>query len=307
MAIGRPTKKRYFSSGEKLLDALKLSGLTWGNNTRLENHVLNNKRWLQFHLPKSANTLVEDIKHGIPQDRLVSYAKFFGVDPRYFVDDAVVPHSKEFECEILQQKYKLMDDLTFPVLETAKKFCDTFHEQNGKMKNSRLFSYLDGVYIVYLKEFRSDLVIKCAVRIYTHDGVFLLADGYLNYHDIDTFLYAVIFKWSTFLHINYYTKNCSVIGYMIAQDPTCSASSLYKTPLTLDVYGIAGSFSSPDIPDRFHGYAEKQRIPEDVRLLDFYHALCKEVSREPSLDKTSRDYKKIFERIQHVQNRDCVP
>lgn len=307
MAIGRPTKKRYFSSGEKLLDALKLSGLTWGNNTQLETHISNNKRWLQLRLPKSTNTLVEDIKHGIPQDRLLPYAKFFGVDPRYFVDDTIELRSKEFECEILQKKYALTDSITFPFLEVDRNFCAAFYDQNGKNRNFKLYKYLEGVYISYVKGIEKNEITKCIVKIYIVDDTFLLIDGYLKYYGVDVFLCGVVFKWSTFIHINYYTKNCAVVGYIIAQDPTCSASILYRNPMTLELFGLAGSFASSIVPDRFHGYAEKQIVPKDMPLDAFYHALCDQVAQAPSAEGSTREYEKIFNRFRRIRGEHPAP
>lgn len=303
MAIGRPTKKRYFSSGEKLLDALKLSGLTWGSNTMLENHISNNKRWLQLHLPKSSNTLVEDIKHGIPQDRLFGYAKFFGIDPRYFVDDTIPAHAKEFEYEILQKKYKLAENIPFPVLGEDKKFYSSFHEQNGKNKSAKLYNHIKGVYIVYLKEVANNSIVKCATKVYDVDNIFLLVSGFLKYYNVDTYVYGIIFKWSTFIHINYYTQDCAVVGYMIAQDPTCSASILYGKPMMLELFGLAGSFSSTSVPDRFHGYAEKQNIPAGKDIESAYRALCSQVARSSSADQTAREFERIADRIRHQRKR----
>lgn len=307
MSIGRPKKQRNPQTGEKLLHALKLCGLTWGSKTTLPNHVLNTKRWLQFGLPKSSNTLVEDIKNGIPSDRLTRYSNFFDVDPMLFLDADTKSFSKEFECAILQNKNKLTTNISFPVLDADKMFCHALHDQNTAANTFRLFSFISGVYLVYLKELHSDIIAKCAVHIHGYDTSFIMADGYFNYFDIDILLNCTIFKWSTFLHINYYTQNNSLVGYMITQDPMCSLYSLYKQPLTLDLYGLAGSITSSSVPDRFHGFAEKQQTPEYMSQTDHYLELCNTVSTAPPLDASSPDYERVFRKIVTIQNNTPTP
>jgi len=304
VAIGRPIKKRYFFSGEKLLYALKLNGLTWGTNTQVGTHVLNNTRWSQHCLPRSANTLIEDIKHGIPQDRILNYAKFFCIDPKYFIDDSISPDSKEFENEIIQQRYLMETEIQFPILSVDNRFSKAFYEQNHRLKDSKLYDLLEGVYIIYFQEVKSKTISKCVTHMQALNELFLSAKSYASYYNIDTFIYSIIFKWSTFLHINYYSHNCSIIGYMIAHDPTCLVSSLYKKPLTIDLYGIAGGFASSSIPDRFHGYAEKQEVPDDMDDADYYRELCVSVSRSPTVEEGDAQYAAIQARIQRIQNAD---
>jgi|GEM_PF-3185804 len=305
MSIGRPKKQRNPNTGEKLLHALKLSGLTWGNKTGLENHVLNTKRWLQFDLPKSANTLVGDIKNGIPRDRLAKYSNFFDVDPMIFIDEEIPPFSKEFECAILQNKYKITTNATFPSLGADKMFCHALHNQNSNGSILKLFGFISGVYLVYLKGTHSNLIVKCTVNIHGYDNSFIIAEGYLKYIDIDILFNCVLFKWATFLHINYYTQNYSILGYLIAQDPTCSPYSLYKDPLTLELYGISGSITSTSVPDRFHGFAEKQRVPENMSQTDFYLALSDTVSTSPPMDASSPDYGRVLSKIIAIQENNA--
>jgi hypothetical protein len=307
MSIGRPKKNRNANTGEKLLHALKLSGLTWGNKTSLPNHVLNTKRWIQFELPKSTNTLVGDIKNGIPSDRLTKYSNFFDVDPMLFIDDDIQPYSKKFECEILQRKHKITTNVKFPVIDVDKMFCHVLHDQNDHDKNIKLYEAISGVYLIYLKELRSNIIAKSVVHVHSYNNSFIIADGYLKYLDIDILFNSILFKWSTFLHINYYTQNCSIVGYMIAQDPTCLPYSLYKDPLTLELYGLAGSITSPSVPDRFHGFAEKQKIPEHISQTDYYLELCNCVSTSPVMDASSPEYEKIRSRIVAIQDKSPMP
>jgi hypothetical protein len=287
MSVGRPVKQRNPGSGEKLLRALKLSGLAWGNTSNLKNHVLNNNRWSQCNLPKSSNTLVNDIKNGIPEDRLAKYAKFFDVDPVFFIDDNISPYSKEFECEVLQSKHKLATNASFPALEVDKMFCHVLHEQNDPDRNFKLYTLLSGIYRVSLKEMQSSAMVNGVIHVHSHNKSFFIADGYLKYADVEILINSIIFKWSTFLHIHYYTQNCSVVGYMIAQDPSCSPYSLLKEPLTLELFGLAGSMISTSVPDRFHGYAEKLNTPEAMSQTDYYLALCDKTAATNAVDASS--------------------
>lgn len=302
MSLGRPKKQRNPRTGEKLLHALKLCGLTWGSRKTLPNHILNTQRWLQLGLPKSSNTLVVDITNGIPSDRLTRYATFFDVDPRLFIDEDTKTFSKEFECAILQNKRKLTMNTSFPVLDANKMFFHSLHDQNSPEKVFRLFESISGVYFAYLKELHSDIIAKCCIHVHGYEDSFIVADGFLKYLNIDISFSCMIFKWSTFLHINYYTHNLSVAGYMLTNDPACSLYSLHKKPFTLDLYGLAGSITSSSVPDRFHGFAEKQDIPENRSQAAYYLDLCDSVSRNPLLDASAPDYERVLHKIVAIQH-----
>lgn len=302
MTLGRPKKQRNPRTGEKLLHALKLCGLTWGSKKTLPNHILNTQRWLQFGLPKSPNTLVGDIKNGIPSDRLTRYSSFFGVDPTLFIDEDTKPCSKEFECSILKNKHKLTVGTSFPALDANLTFSHSLHEQNSCEKTFGLFNTISGVYLAHLKEVHSNVIAKCAINIHSYESSFIVADGYLKYFEVDIPFSCLIFKWSTFLHINYYTHNLSVAGYMLANDPASSLYSLHKKPLTLDLYGLAGSITSSSVPDRFHGYAEKQDVPGNIGPSAYYPELCDIVSKNPLLEASSPGYECVFRKILAIQN-----
>lgn len=88
---------------------------------------------------------------------------------------------------------------------------------------------------------------------------------------------------------------------MIAQDPTCSASILYRKPMTFELFGIAGSFSSTTVPDRFHGYAEKQNVPENRTVEEYYQALCDQVAHATSPRQAAAEYADLANRVRHAR------
>ncbi|NMC50529.1 MAG: hypothetical protein GYA47_14055 [Desulfovibrio sp.] len=278
MSLGRPHKKRVPGSGEKLLHALKLCGLSWDARRRTASHVLNFKRWRELGLPRSSNTIIEDIKNGIPRDRLVHYSKFFDVDPMIFANGDISPSSKEFEYEVLQSRRKISLDVSLPVLGIEKSFCNAYYEQNDFTKISKLYAILSGVHMLYLKELHSDIIYRSVINVYNNSGSHLFADGHLTYFNAAFSFKCLIYKWNTFLHVNYYSVDYSIIGYMIAQDPLCSPYISSSFPLSFKLYGISNSITSSAVPDIFLGLTEKYNIPLDMSQHAFYARVCEEVS-----------------------------
>lgn len=303
MAVGRPRKIRHPSSGQKLLHAMKLCGLTWGNRTDQKNHVLNTERWIQFDLPRSANTIVSDIREGIPQDRIVRYAKFFNVDPMLFSDDDIVMLSKDFESKVLQSRYQFSTNACFPVLEIDKFFCHKLYEKNDPDNVAKFFMLISGVYMFYINEVTTNEVCKCALSVNDQKQSFLLGDGYMKMFGLDILIKFVMFKWSTFLHINYYTQDGLVVGYMVAQDPCSSPYLQSRNPLKLELFGVSGSIVSTGIPDRFQGYAEKCEIPAGVGQANYYAALCDEIAASPTINSQSPTFSPIWNQIMDIKDR----
>jgi len=297
MKIGRPPKNRISGTGEKLFHALKLCGLSWGTRINSPNHVLNNERWLHLELPRSTKTLMQDIRDGISEDRLVKYLTFFDVDANYFIDSHVNCCSEEFKNAILNSRKIFAQNASFHFSGDDALVNSELYKQNNSDAIENLFGVMSGIYLVYLKDISLDIVLKVAMFISKKEKFHLRAILKSKIFDIDLNAEAMIFKCGTFLHMNYYTQCCYIVGYMVMQDPTCVPYLLYHKPLTFDLYGISSGIVSTAVPNRFYGFAEKQFVPVGRGSVEHYLHFCQEIENSPKIMVSDPCYNKILERI----------
>ncbi|MBI4958256.1 MAG: hypothetical protein HY915_02045 [Desulfovibrio sp.] len=185
MPFGRPQKNRLPGTGEKLQAALQIAGLTWSSaSASSNNHVLNNKRWTRCGLPRSINTLMNDIRSGIPTERLDSYSSFFSVSADMFINPGITPYSSEFSCEILKSKHKIYVVNTMPLHSEDPQFCHLLMQYNDESSINGLYEVLRGVYILYLREESDPTIFTAAIHVHSIDRNHLLASGYLKLHGI---------------------------------------------------------------------------------------------------------------------------
>ncbi len=300
MERGRPKKVRLPGSGAKLHTALQLSGLCWGKNGVQPNHVCHNSRWKECNLPRSTNTILEDIHTGIPVDRLNDYASFFNVSPRLFSEVGMEEYSSEFSCEILKNKYIIHSSIT-----EHNNIVDPIYHYAVASNNeisyiNRLFNCLNGVYDIYIKQLQYDYVQRCIIFIDTMEKSCLRFNGKMWYDSIGLTLTGAILRWSTFLHITYYTADCHVLGYMLTPDPLQSLLIEGRDPLCLDLFGLAGSLTSPLIPDRYYGFARQRPRQDAEHMGAAYAQACHDLAVQPVIRDSDPAYAELLERIEKV-------
>jgi hypothetical protein len=303
MGFGRPQKIRLSGTGEKLQAALQIVGLTWSStNVSSTNHVLNNRRWKRCGLPRSINTLMNDIRSGIPAERLDAYSSFFSINADMLLNTGVSPYSSEFSCEILKCKHKIFSVNTMPLHSEDPHFCHLLTQYNDESFLNTLYAALRGLYVLYLREESDQTIFMAAIHVHSTDKNHILGTGYLKLHGIDINLRCRIFRWASFLHINYLSEDYHVLGYMMACDPTASMASARREPLNLPLFGLAGSVSSLRIPDRFHGYAEKIPIPDGELSSSAYTSLCEQIHSNPYIDSQNPMHADVYNKISVVRH-----
>ncbi len=272
MAQGRPKTIRVDGTGEKLYMALKLSGLSWGAHIG-PNHIAGNGRWLECGLPRSVNTVIEDIRSGIPVNRLGSYAAFFHVPPRLFVDTGIRACDAAFSCEILKNKGRVANSVSMDESLQDSRILRCIVEQNSVAENYPLFQLLFGVYRIYYRRLGTDTVFQGAARTERQTNTGILTAGTLVVAGIPVEISGTIFRWNKSIHLQYLSDDYQVLGTMMAPDPTQSVLLRRRDPFCLKFQGLAGSLEATPEPDRFEVCAVKQPVPEGRGLTEFYEEL----------------------------------
>lgn len=302
MAGGRPRKMRVPGSGEKIQAALRTAGLTWSSaNVFAPNHVLHNKRWKRCGLPMSATTVASDIRLGSPVDRLGQYAAFFGLTPEMLSDAGLDPYGAQFSCEVLKNKHKAVTVNPLPLHTEDPTFCHLLTTYNSRENVSGSFEVLGGLFRLYLQEMTNEPIFMAVVYVHGQETNHLVFRGYTRMHGVDVHIEGRLFRWGTFLHVNYFSADGQVLGYMITHDPSMLAVATYRKTLRLPLVGLAGGLLSPVVPDRFYGYAEKISPENDASDSAEFERLCGLIRQDPVVDPADPEHQEVLRRITLVR------
>lgn len=296
MGQGRPKNRRAAGSGEKLYAALKLCGLSFGARPT-PGHISVNSRWAECGLPRSVNTVGEDIRSGIPVGRIGAYAAFFQVPPDLFLDETVTAFCRDFSCAVLRNKY------LFPSRQSSIPLVQDpyFNKRHAEFNEARylhdLYALLSGVYILYLREPKMNDIHKLAVLVNRIIDNHIEASGTMFFGDVRIVIQGTLFRWHTFLHVQYHSEDYQILGYMMTPDPLSSVLIKAREPLRLYLHGLAGSLTASSMPDRFHGYAEKLPPAESDTARQRYEALCERLRARPNMGPDDPDYAAVSRRV----------
>ena len=280
-------------TGEKLYMALKLSGLSWGAKIG-PNHIANNKRWSECKLPKSINTVNEDIRSGIPINRLDNYACFFQVLADIFIDEKIEAYSADFSCEILKNKHlsKIYNPLTLRIHDTIT--IERLSEQNTAKSLYDLHCILSGVYCFYVKSESLPSIQHGALLIGDQIDEGLQIAGTFLVDGVRIDCHGLIFRWHNFIHVKYYSSDYQMLGYLMTTDPLQSTVIRQRQPFYMQFFGLAGNLTLSMEPDRQRIWAVRQDVAEGQDPAAAYEAICETVIRESASDSRDTTPMEIF-------------
>jgi len=293
MPQGRPKNVRAGGSGEKLYMALKLAGVAWGAKLG-PGHIAANKHWAACGLPKSSNTVNEDIRSGIPANRLDNYAAFFQVSPTLFVDEGISPSASAFSCEILKNKHhsRSCAAFAFPAHDAAA--LERLAEQNQDKYLYELHRTVVGVYSLYCQDGISETLWKGAAAIGGQFEGGLQVSGRLVVDGVPLGFGGILFRWHNCLHVQYHSTDYQILGYMMTPDPLQSFALRRRTPFYMTLYGLSGNPGLSMEPRRLVVCAVRQAEADAQDGEQAYAALCQAVARDPVLAPNEAHYPMVM-------------
>ncbi|HCR11741.1 MAG TPA: hypothetical protein PKD41_05705 [Solidesulfovibrio sp.] len=289
MAQGRPKTVRVNGTGEKLYMALKLSGLSWGARVG-PNHISANDRWAQCGLPRSINTVIEDIRSGIPAHRLERYAGFFQVPVHVFVDAAIGAYSAAFSCEVLRHKNRFVGGGALDVCLYDNQARKHITAHNGVAANYPLYQLLSGVHRIYYRPEGRDVIFLGVARTEAQTDEGIAIAGVVVIDGIPLELRGTVFRWNNFVHVHYHSEDFQLLGYMVGPNPMESMLMRRRDPFYLKLRGLSGNLEFSAEPDRFTACAVKQRLAEGQGMSAAFDTLLTRTLREKPLTQEDADY-----------------
>lgn len=290
MPQGRPRALRLEGTGEKLYMALKLLGLSWGTRAEAD-HFTRSRRWRDCGLPRSVNTVLEDIRVGIAAERLDRYLAYFQAPAELFLDAAIGACSPQFSCAVLQSRHRAR---SVSPLEAGQDTHTLEHlnRQNDEKYLRDLMEVLGGVYDMVVRTEPFDAWLLGAVRISEPDTGGLQAVGILAMCQAHLDLRARIFRWHNYLHIHYASMDNQLLGYMMTPDPLQSILVRYRRPLFLKLHALAGNLVPASQPDRSVVYILRRE--DDAAS---YETMREEAIARPHLEPGHPRYAAIMDML----------
>ena len=295
MLQGRPRALRLEGTGEKLYMALKLTGLSWGTRAEAE-HFTRSRRWLDCGLPRSVNTVIEDIRAGIAAERLDRYLAYFQIPAELFLDAVVGAYSPEFSCGVLKSRHQARAVSPLDPRHDAVTF-EHLNRQNDEKYLHDLLRMLGGVYDLAVRYEHSDAWLLGAAIIGEPTDGGLQAAGFLTVGEVSLDFHARLFRWHNYLHVHYASIDNQLLGYMMTPDPLQSILTRHRRPFYMKLNALSGNLIPAPEPDRSVIYALRQESDGSGSMSEVYNARRDAVARQPLLTPDQPRYAAIREML----------
>lgn len=303
MTPGRPRKNRVPGSGEKLRRALEILGWSWGKNSAAAGHVLQNARWEQCGLPKSVNTILDDIKLGLPVDRLAGYASFLNLPAELMQREDIGACSPAF----LESVFSAREEATalhLPLFSAYdRKFCQRFYADNDLNYMEALFARLQGVHVVHITHPPSTEIRVGCVLVHAAEAHHLCASVLMRLRGVDVPHEAVIFRWGNNLHISFYSRDLFIFGRMLAEDPLRSFAASHRKPFRLHLSGISDATTGPGTFTIIRARSEQVVQAGGAALRDGWERVCRDVRARPVILPSDPDHATLLTAVAGRESR----
>ncbi|EKO39668.1 MAG: hypothetical protein B193_1617 [Solidesulfovibrio magneticus str. Maddingley MBC34] len=247
MTPGRPRSVRLEGTGDKLYMALKLLGLSWSTRVEAE-RLTSDGRWRQCRLPRSVNTVLEDIRCGMAAERLDRYVAFFRVPAELFLDATVGAYSPDFSCQILKSRHDSRAVSPFDCGRGVANL-ELLNRQNDEVNLNNLLGLLGGCYDLVVRTAPSDSWLLGATVIGEPADGALQTVGVLAVPDAPVDFHGRVFRWHNYLHVHYASTDNQLIGYMMTPDPLQSVLVRHRRPFFMKLNALSGNLVPSVQPD----------------------------------------------------------
>lgn len=303
MTTGRPKKTRVPGSGDKLRRGFEVLGRTWGKNKTAASHVFQDERWSRCGLPKSINTVQEDIRRGIPLDRLAGYAAFLNITSDMLRDATVSSHAAQFNEAIFAAR----EAAASPDLQLwkyyAEPFRSHFQEFNNSMYVQSLFRILHGVYHMETFFPPAREIHQADVFVHTAERHALRAECRQPFQGEDIRYDMLIYRWGSNLHIAYHSQDMRMLGRLMTEDPLRHYALAHRRPFYLDLVGVGDALSGPHTCCSMRCRVERLEDGDEDPRRAFDQA-CRRTREHPVILPTDPGH---AARMARLSPPDCLP
>jgi hypothetical protein len=286
---------RLGGTGDKLYMALKLLGLSWSTRVEAE-RLTSDGRWRQCRLPRSVNTVLEDIRCGMAAERLERYAQFFKVPAGLFLDEALGAYAAEFSCLILKGRH---DARAVSPLDYGRGAAslELLNRQNDAVYLNDLLGLLGGCYDLAVRTTSSQAwLLGAAVIGEPADGA-LQTVGVLAVPDAPVDFHGRLFRWHNYLHVHYASADNQLLGYMMTPDPLHSVLVRHRRPFFMKLHALSGNLVPAAQPDLSIIYALRRGEPPAA-----FEALRRAAIERPVLEPGHPRYEAVMEMLARTED-----
>jgi hypothetical protein len=272
---------------------LEILGLSWGKNRDTPNHVLRCQRWWQCRLPRSVNTIADDIKLDVPIDRLAGYAAFLQIPIEILQDEGLTETSEPYTTAIYRAR-EVTDALNLPLFAAFNNiFCKQFYINNPQSYIDSLFELVRGIYTVYAIPSASGTIARGCLMVHGCQNHLLRASAFMVLQDTEIHYDVIIYRWGNNLHVSYYSQDMFIFGRLLAVDPLRHFAISQRRPFALNLAGVADAIDGPDTIDILHVRVERVEQPKEAALWDRWTATCREVEKRPHILPADPEYGRL--------------
>lgn len=280
MTPGRPRKTRVPGSGDKLRCCLEIFGRAWGKNRQAENHVSRDTRWTRCGLPKSVNTVAEDVRCGIPSDRLAGYAAYFGIPIELLADQGRASNDEA----LLAALFAAREEAVTPQFALWKNLGADFRRQycadNTDAYMASLLQVLRGVHLLHLLYPPAREIHRGCLQIRGVDGQALNGRGSLFHQGEALPFVAGVSRFGGNLHLTCHFRDSRLLGRLMTEDPLRHFALSRRKPFYLDWLGVGDCLSGPATCAFMQCHTERLEAVKGQNPDELFRQSCLAVRRQ---------------------------
>lgn len=287
-SAGRPTYERNEVAGRNLRTALKLLGKTWRKNLDSPNHVLNWSTWTDCGLPSSANTIDCDMRQGVPDKRIATYALCLGLTP-----EELCSAKADMPKLLHSPSGRSQEQPVFMPSAYVDRHSTNWLEYNRPTYIRRMFELMGGVYRMYYVIQDVDAVYRCPLWIYGAEAHRMLLRGMFIMFGKENRFEANIFRWHNNLHTHFLCENGLELGYAMTVDPLRHNIVRQRSPFWLHGTGMTDRGLVDNRPVTLVFRKEMLPCPESMTEETLWQEECEKTRRKSCIEPDEPDYDRL--------------
>jgi len=256
--------------------------------------VLGCHRWWQCRLPKSVNTIAEDMRLDLPADRLASYAAFLNIPIELLQAEDLMDGSEAFTKAIFQAR-EVSDALNLPLFGAfSENFCQQYYRNNPTSYIKSLYKLVYGIYELQVYLPPSPEIWRGCIMVHDCQEHLLRASVFMVMLDTEIHYDAILYRWGNNLHISYYSLDMFIYGRLLGVDPLRHFAISQHRPFSLNLTGVSDLIVGPQSYGIVQTRVEQTEQPEAKVLPERWLLACHKVRTSPHILPSHPEYPRLL-------------